>query len=160
MRLPVVALLLSLALAGVASAQDYEFKPNVQWQGRVDVMNSGRGTAALVGFGANVPAGYYVRLGLEGAVGAIARSGMLGDAAKVDLTTRFLFDPFAEQRVGWYGGGGISAVHDGNAWRPYLMLLVGREGPTAGRWRSAVEAGVGGGVRLGVVLRSARVNGR
>jgi hypothetical protein len=123
-------------------------------------MTSGRGTAALVGVGANVPAGYYVRVGLEGAVGAIARSGKTGDAAKIDLTTRFLFDPFAEQRVGWYGGGGVTAVHDGNEWRPYLMLLVGREGPTAGRWRSAIEAGVGGGVRLGVVLRSARVNGR
>ena len=49
-----------------------------------------------------------------------------------------------------------SFVHEGLG----AALLVGREGPTAGRWRSAVEGAIGGGVRLGVVVRRARVNGR
>jgi hypothetical protein len=159
-RLARSLLVVALAWVPALAAQEYEFKPAVQWQGRLDVATSGRGTAALGGVGVNVPAGYYVRVGVEGSVGATSASGGLEAAARLELSTRFLFDPFAEQRVGWYAGGGLASVRDGTAWRPYLTLLVGREGPTAGRWRSAVEAGVGGGVRIGVVLRRARVNGR
>ena len=156
----VIALLAIGLLANRAGAQDFAFNPTVQWQGRADVTQSGHGTAALVGGGANVPVGYYVRFGVDGAVGTVARGGSTAAAFRTDVTARFLFDPFAEQRVGWYAGGGMSALHEGADWQPYVMLVIGREGPNAGRWRTAVEAAVGGGVRLSVVLRRARMNGR
>jgi hypothetical protein len=145
---------------GPLGAQDYEFKPAVQWQGRVDATASGRGNTLQLGYGANVPAGYYVRVGVEGAVGLAVRDSRIADATRVDLTSRFLFDPFAEQRIGWYAGGGVSVLHERDGWQPYLTALVGREGPTSGRWRTAVEAGIGGGVRVGLVVRRTRVNGR
>ncbi len=162
-RWVVRALSVAGLFAGAApalGAQDYVFQPTVQWQGRADVASSARGSALLLGGGANVPAGYYVRLGLDGVAGPILTGGTTRVAARVDLTARFLLDPFAEARVGWYAGGGVAASHDGTDLTPYLTLLVGREGPTAGRWRSAVELGVGGGVRLGVVIRRTRQNGR
>ena len=141
-------------------AQDFAFNPALQWQGRAEMSATSGGTSVLVGGGVNLPAGYYVRLGIDGAAGQRVQDGAAGITWRTDLTARFLLDPFAEQRVGWYAGGGLSAVHDGASWRPWVTLLVGREGPTAGRWRSAVEGAIGGGVRLGVVVRRARVNGR
>ena len=157
--------LVSLALCPAwGEAQDFTFNPTRQWQARADVGHSDRGsnggTGFLLGAGVNVPAGYYVRVGVDGAVGVRQRDGTTTSSARADFTARFLLDPFAEQRVGWYAGGGLTAVHDGAEWQPFVMLVVGREGPTTGRWRSAVEGSIGDGLRLSVVLRRARVNGR
>jgi hypothetical protein len=156
------AILLAAAAGALRAlgAQDYAFTPAVQWQARAEAATSGRGNGALAGGGFNVPAGYYVRLGLEGMAGVLSQGGGTRTTGRVDFSARFLFDPFAEQRAGWYGGAGVSAIQSEREWRPYLLLVLGREGPTAGRWRTAIETGIGGGVRLGVVLRRARQNGR
>lgn len=163
-RLGLVVCLIAMVVAPPVRAQDFEFRPTVQWQGHAELTTTDRGGALLIGGGVNVPAGYYVRIGLDAAGGLRSERASGGAAsngmARLDLTARFLLDPFAEQRIGWYGGGGLAALHDGSGWRPYLTLVAGREGPTAGRWRSALELSVGGGVRLGAVLRRARANGR
>jgi hypothetical protein len=75
--------------------------------------------------------------------------------------SRFLLDPFKEFRWGPYLGGGFTALwENGGGWRGRLLVLLGVEGPAHAGWRTSVELGLGGGARLGVVLRRARVNGR
>ena len=155
------ALALSVALVPVATAaQDYDFRPRLQWDVRADGLFTSS-AAAQLGAGANVPAGYYVRMGLSASAGPAWLKDGTVRSTRVDLTTRFLLDPFAEIRWGLYAGAGLSSRWDAAArWREYLLLIAGVEGPARGGWRTAIEAGLGGGVRIGVVLRRARRNGR
>ena len=153
------ALLFLLApVAQRAGAQ--EIKPLVQWEARADVIAAKR-TLVQVGGGVNIPAGYYVRLGFDVAAGPeFGREGVVG-AVRTDITSRFLLDPFLESRRGVYGGGGVSASWSAKqGWREYLVVLAGLEGPARSGWRSAFEAGFGGGARVGVVLRRARTGSR
>ena len=103
-----------------------------------------------------MPTGIYVRNGLVGAVGA----GRHGIEGRTDLLSRFSLDPFRQSRWALYGGGGISGRYrsreDGGS-HAYLMLFLGVEGPlpvgrTSG-WMPAFEVGLGGGARVGVILR-------
>jgi hypothetical protein len=74
---------------------------------------------------------------------------------------RYLLDPLRQFKWGPYAGGGFTAQWDRRAnWHGDLLVLVGIEGPVRAGWRPAVELGLGGGARLGVVLRRARSNGR
>jgi hypothetical protein len=83
-----------------------------------------------------------------------------GPAARADLFGRFLLDPLAEHRWGPYVTAGASYRADSrDHGRVYLLALIGVEAPRQGRVVPAIEAGFGGGVRLGVVLRSAQVKG-
>ena len=143
-----------------ASAQSEPFKPAVQFEARLDVLG-GPPAGAQAGVGANVAAGYYTRIGADLAAGASSHDGGVAACGRVDLAARYLLDPFHEFRWGPYAGGGITARWDGRAnWRAGLLLLVGMEGPAHAGWRTAVELGLGGGARLGLVLRRARSNGR
>ena len=85
-------------------------------------------------------------------------------SGRVDLATRFLLDPFHEFSWGPYAGAGFSAQFlrwdRRTNWRGDLLVLIGIEGPAHAGWRTAVELGLGGGARLGVVLRRARSNSR
>lgn len=150
-----------LALGPVAAcAQAVGFKPPVQLETRVDVL-AGPPAGAQVGVGANVAAGYYLRIGADVAAGAALRDGGGVASGRVDIVTRYLLDPFRELRWGPYVGGGVTALWDRRAnWRGDLLLLAGIEGPAHAGWRTSVELGLGGGARLGVVLRRARANGR
>lgn len=153
----VVLGLLAFTVRG-ASAQ--EIKPFVQWQARADVIAAST-TLVQVGGGVNVPAGYYVRLGFDVAAGPQIAGGSVVGAVRTELTARFLLDPFIESRRGLYGGGGVSAGWSaGQGWREYLLVLAGLEGPARNGWRSAIEAGFGGGTRVGFVLRRARTGSR
>lgn len=142
-----------------ARAQSATFKPAVQFETRLDVLG-GPPAGAQVGAGMNVAAGYYTRIGADAAVGASTHDGVSA-SGRVDVAARYLLDPFREFRWGPYAGGGITALWDSRAnWRAGLLLLVGVEGPAHAGWRTAVELGLGGGARLGLVLRRARSNGR
>jgi hypothetical protein len=149
-------------LSRAAHAQDPGFKPPVQLELRADVLG-GPPAGAQLGIGANMAADSYVRIGLDVAGGIAARDGGVG-AARADLVARYLFDPFKEIRWGPYAGGGISAQwydrSGGANWRGNLLVVLGVEGPVHAGWRTSVELGLGGGARLGVVLRRARSNGR
>ncbi len=112
--------------------------------------------AVHAGYGVSVPAGLYVRTGLVLGAG-LGRHGLEG---RSDLIGRFSFDPLRQSRWGPYGGGGVSArfhsTEDGGA-NAYLLIFLGVEGPLpAGRtrgWVPAVEVGLGGGARVGIVMR-------
>jgi hypothetical protein len=131
-----------------------------QFEARIDAL-AGPPAGAQLGIGANVAAGYYIRIGLDAAAGASSRDGSAVLSGRVDLASRFLLDPFRESAWAPYAGGGFTAQwdRDGNR-RGDLLLLIGLEGPAHAGWRTAVELGLGGGARLGVVLRRARSNSR
>lgn len=139
--------------AGRAAAQTPEQAVQTEW--RVDGLFA-RSSGVEAGLGVSVPAGIYVRNGLVGGVGV----GRHGAEGRTDLVSRFSLDPFRQSRWALYGGGGISGRYrrkdDGGA-HAYLLIFVGLEGPlplgrTSG-WVPAFEVGLGGGARVGVILR-------
>jgi hypothetical protein len=147
------------AMPARALAQD-GFKPPVQFEMRADLLG-GPPAGAQLGAGANVTMGSYIRLGADAALGASSRDGGAVASGRVDFVSRYLLDPFREFRLGPYVGGGFTAQWDRRAnWRGDLLVIVGVEGPVHAGWRTSVELGLGGGARLGVVLRRARSNGR
>jgi hypothetical protein len=153
-------LVLIAAAPAAALAQGDNFKPPVQFEARIDAL-AGPPAGAQAGIGANVAIGYYIRLGVDVAAGASSRGGAAVASGRVDVVSRYLLDPFHEFRWGPYAGGGFSAQWDRlGERRGDVLLVVGIEGPVHAGWRTAVEVGLGGGARLGVVLRRARSNGR
>lgn len=159
-RACVVAALTIGACALPLGAQSLQIKPFAQLEVRGDAI-LGSSSAVQLGLGANVPVDPYVRLGATVAGGTALRDGRAGTSARADLTARYLLDPYAETRWGAYGGAGLSARWESDArWRSYLLLVGGVEGPAHGGWRTALEVGLGGGARIGMVLRRARQNWR
>jgi hypothetical protein len=150
------------AAPSLARAQADPFKTALQFEARADVL-AGPPAGGQLGVGANVAAGYYVRIGLDAALGASSRDGAAVLSGRVDLASRFLLDPFKEFAWAPYAGGGITAqwfFDRRGVPRADLLLLIGLEGPARAGWRTAFELGLGGGARLGVVLRRARSNSR
>jgi hypothetical protein len=158
-----VAVAASLAvLAGAAGAQVP--KPAVQPELRLDVI-AGQQPAVQLGAGAQLPMGYYVRVGLVGAVGVATggRTALIGSAdappgrldGRADLLVRFLLDPFRQSAYGLSVGGGLSArAEPGDRVRPRLLVAADLEGRRSTRGLvPAIQLGLGGGVRIGVVLR-------
>ena len=122
---------------------------------RADYIGS-RAAAAHVGFGLNVPATTYVRLGIVAALGQAWSGGNATIAGRVDGLVRFVVDPLRESRWAPYATGGIGGIYDGSAkWRGVLVGALGAEGPVTGRVVPAIEVGFGGGVRIGVAFRRA-----
>jgi hypothetical protein len=128
-----------------------------QWEFRQEITGA-KDPGAHLGVGLNVRADYYVRLGVAIAAGAVRRADDVWvGAPRVDLTARYLLDPFGDRPRGWYGGGGVSIVQrPGESATASLQLLVGLEGRRGNKITPSVELGVGGGVRVGVVLRRTR----
>jgi hypothetical protein len=157
----VVAACVGLMVAAPASApaQQFGIRPTVQPELRAAVVVSGT-SSAMAGAAVNVPAGLYLRVAAS-LDGGIAAGSDPGATARVELTGRFLADPFHEGRWGPYAGGGVAGswrTHDHG--RPALVLVVGTDLPSRGRWTPAVELGVGGGARVLVAFRRTRLAGR
>ena len=152
-RFVVICALASVAVSSTARAQ--AVTQRFQSEGRLDAIIS-RTAALHAGYGVSVPTGLYLRTGLVLGAGV----GRHGADARTDLIARFTLDPFRQSRWAPYGGGGLSGRFrsklDGGA-RAFLLFFVGIEGPLPAGQRSgivpAVELGLGGGARLGVVLR-------
>ncbi len=139
---------------GIAGGVKLEARTEVRWSGAPDAQ-------ALLG-GA-VPVDRAVRLALL-AGGGVERTAQ-GDHASVmgELHARVLLDPLGSRDYGWYASVGMGfRASESHSPRGYLLALGGVEGPRvlAGRARLAIEAGVGDGVRLGLVLRAARPGAR
>ena len=117
--------------------------------------------ASDLGGGLVATAGDYGRLAFIVGAGAEWRGQRAAGTAHVDVVSRWLLDPFGQLRWGLYGGAGATVrwTADARA-RPWLLLVAGAEGPEHGGWRPAIEFGLGGGARLGVVLRRARTGAR
>lgn len=131
----------------VATAQ--RLQPEV----RVDVQGPSRFSVAP-GAGVNVALGYYVRLS-AGAGYAPEPDARLGaDHWRGDLLARFVLDPFRQQRWGLSVGGGLSVRR-----QTYLAAILELEGREKGGMIPALQVGLSGGFRAGLVLRRA-VKGR
>ena len=134
-----------------SAQRDSSAKP-VDAEMRLDGLIS-RVSAIQLGAGLMTTAGYYVRLGADGALG-VSRHGLSG---RIDALARFHFDPFRQSRWAPYGGGGISGRFDkGEKARAYLLVFLGMDGPMEGSVTPSLELGLGGGGRIGVILRQAR----
>jgi hypothetical protein len=68
-------------------------------------------------------------------------------AARGELLAHFLLSPGATGRPGAYAGGGVAGIV-GRVDEGYVVVLLGLESAPGARSGWAVEAGVGGGVRL------------
>ena len=149
------ALAAAMLLPGTALAQQ---GARPQSSLRADAIIA-RASTVQLGAGFELPMGAYLRSGLTAAAGATrAPGGDVRASGRVDAIGRFLLDPFREFRWGPYGGAGVSALYDGRVagrtrWRGVVVLVLGVEGAATGKVRSAVELGLGGGTRVGVVLR-------
>ena len=149
------ALATSLIFIAPAVAEGQGRPQPVQHELRLDGLFANQ-TAVHAGYGVSVPAGLYVRAGLVLGAG-VGRHGLEG---RSDLIGRFSFDPLRQSRWGPYGGAGVSgrfnSSEDSDA-KAYLLFFLGVEGPLpAGRtrgWVPAIEIGLGGGARVGVLIR-------
>jgi hypothetical protein len=147
-----------ILLAGSAApARAQVPSPTVEPELRLDVI-AGHEPAVQAGAGVQVPMGYYVRVGIVGAVGvptgADAPSPRRADA-RADLLVRFLLDPFRQSRYGLSIGGGLSArAEPGDRVRPLLLVAMDLEGRRSSHGLvPALQLGLGGGVRVGMILR-------
>ena len=121
---------------------------------RVDAVD-GRGTSVQGGGGLTVPMGIYVRLGVLGALGSEWRDGESSIVGRTDVIARFLMDPFRQSPVALSLGGGVSVPYErGRRVRPYLTAVVDVEGKRHGGVTPALQIGLGGGTRVGVILRT------
>lgn len=136
-----VQLLMLSILPGIAGGQALE--------GRIDGIIGGP-AAIHAGAGFTVPMGTYVRYGIVGAIGS-SRDGISG---RTDLFARFHLDPFREHRWALFAGGGLTARYDDNRQtRYFLLFFAGLDGPARNGISPSVEAGLGGGGRIGIIIR-------
>lgn len=158
---PVAATIALLTLPASLSAQLADVSMNVQPEVRVDAFLRDGRQSVEAGAGVQIPAGYYVRIGVIGAAGTTFDDGSSSASGRVDILGRFLFDPFRQSGLGVSAGAGLSLrAQRGDRVRPLLMAALDIEGRQRGNGMSpAIQLGLGGGVRLGVGLRwgSARV---
>jgi hypothetical protein len=150
---------LAILLSGAAGAQQLPTHPYAEY--RADAIIA-RGTSAQAGLGVVVPLGLYVRMNVDAAGGATWRYGQTFGSGRIDAIARFLLDPFRETRIGFSVGGGAS-VPIGNAepsQPPYLTAVVDIEGRRGHGLTPALQIGLGGGTRIGFVLRQSPLQWR
>lgn len=158
------AALVALALpAAPAGAQVGIPQERTQLELRADAF-TGDPSAAHLGAGLAVRLGYYARLVVAGGAGA-SGGWDAGDATRasgrLELLGRFVADPFRERARSPYAAAGIvQRLEQGARPRTRLTAVVGVEGRPRRGWLPALEAGFGGGVRVGLVLRRAPADGR
>lgn len=159
-RTVVVAFTTLTAVPSVAEAQRDVARPRPRAEARIDYL-APNPQSLQAGLGLNVPLGTYLRLAVVGAGGASWESGRSGAGARGDVIARFSFDPFRERRWGLSAGGGLSVRYDeplaasGDRWRALIAAVIDLEGPLMGAVTPALQVGLGGGARVGVVLRAA-----
>ena len=109
------------------------------------------------GVGVNLPLGSYARLELDGASGVTRRAAVDYHSGRGDAIVRFLLDPFSESAWGLSIGGGMSALFaEGARTHAYLVVVADVEAPRVGGMVPAVQIGLGGGLRVGLVARAYR----
>jgi hypothetical protein len=120
---------------------------------RLDAIIAHRG-ALQAALGLDIPISSAMRLELAAGVGPSFTSSSSHVSARTDAVVHFLLDPRHLMRWSPYAGGGIGARYDGaQPWRGVAILVVGVNAP---KWKRAVpfiEAGLGGGFRIGAGLR-------
>lgn len=152
---------LLLLAAGTTLAAQAPVRAMPQLEGRLDAVVT-PGGGLLAGVGVNRRFGWYARGGATLAAGVVRSGDGWAAMQRLEVVSRFLFDPFGEHRRGVYGGAGVAVRHlAGDVTRPELVLVVGVEGPRVGRAPiPSIELSLGGGARLGMVWRRQRTVGR
>lgn len=152
-----LALVLALAPAARAQQAARRVLPPIELRGdAIDARSTKNGTLQA-GLGVNIPLGSYVRLELDGAGGVTRRDAADHHSGRGDAITRFLLDPFAESPWGLSIGGGMSVLFaDGARTHAYLVVVADLEAPRVGGIVPAVQVGLGGGLRIGLVARAYR----
>lgn len=118
-------------------------------EGRIDAIAKNP-PAIHAGAGFTIPLGTYVRSGVDAGIGA-SEDGISG---RIDFVNRFHLDPFRQHKWAPYAGGGLTARFDDNrSSRIYLLLFAGMDGPASRGIGTSIEAGFGGGGRIGIILR-------
>ena len=145
------ALILDLFALAHAHAQAQPLRPYAEVRGEGIIAPTSSG---LLGGGAQIPLGFYARLGLDVSGGVAHEHDASFAAARGDAIVRFLIDPFRESPWALSAGAGVSvAYQDPITWRAFLAVVLDVEGRRAGGITPAFQVGLGGGVRLGMALR-------
>jgi len=146
-----------MAAATRAGAQEQNLIPPLYPEFRADAIVA-RQTAAQVGAGVVMPLGIYVRLSVDAAGGATFADGGTRASGRVDAISRFLLDPFRETPIALSVGGGLTVPYvDGQGRvRPYLTAVIDVEGRRHRSITPALQVGLGGGARVGIVLRASQ----
>ncbi len=123
-------------------------------EARIDAIIAHRG-AIQGALGLDIPISSAMRLELAAGVGPSFAGGTSSHvSARADAVVHFLLDPRHLMRWSPYAGGGVGARYDGaQPWRAVAILVAGVNAP---KWKSAlpfIEAGLGGGFRIGAGLR-------
>lgn len=122
-------------------------------EARIDGIIAHRG-ALQAALGLYIPISSAMRLELAAGAGPSFAPNGSNVSARADAVVHFMLDPRHLMRWSPYAGGGVGARYDGRQpWRAVAILVVGVNAP---KWRRAVpflEAGLGGGFRLGAGLR-------
>jgi hypothetical protein len=149
----VVAAALALAIpADVAAAQGLVPPPYAEY--RIDAID-GHGTTVQGGLGYTVPMGIYLRVAAIGGIGPQWRGDKTMLAGRTDIIARFVLDPFRQMPWGLSLGGGVSVPYEQNSvTRPYLTVVADVEARAHRKFTPAVQVGLGGGTRLGLVFRT------
>ena len=166
-RLAPAGALVAVVLVAQPSAAQLPAAPRIVPELRADLITGDR-AAVQAGGGVHVPAGYYVRIGVV-AAGGVSVDDPFGSgpgthrraSGRVDLLARFLLDPFRQTRYGLSVGGGVSLRADeGERGRVLLLVAVDVEGRRSARGLvPALQVGLGGGGRVGIILRYAASTG-
>ena len=143
--------------AGIANAQvPSRATSRIALEGRIDGIIASN-SAIHAGLGVTAHTGTYLRSGFVGGIGR-SEDGISG---RIDFINRFHLDPFRESRWAPYAGGGLSArFEDNRTHRFYLIVFAGLDGPVSRGLATSLEAGFGGGGRIGVIVRQAAAERR
>jgi hypothetical protein len=140
-----------LAQRALVAAKPSAIQPTLRMDAIVD-----RNVGAQVAAGVSIVAAYNVRLAIDVGAGILTRSDRTRAAGRVDLLGRWLSDPFRRSRWALNGGGGLGLqAAAGSVPRIVAIITLGVDGPGYGAWVPGVEAGLGGGARLGLTFRRA-----
>jgi hypothetical protein len=157
-RIAIVAVAVAGAVATTGQATAHA--QGVEPEARVDALIAHR-SALQAALGADIPFSPALHLELAAGAGSSFGGGAgSGFSARGDAVVHFLLDPRHAMRWSPYAGGGVGARYDrgtdgGADWRAVAILVVGVNAP---RWKHAVpfiEAGLGGGFRIGAGVRHA-----
>jgi hypothetical protein len=162
-RVEMVSLLLALAPVCLGAQQSVRRAAMPPIELRADAIDprSPHDVTVQGGVGVNVPLGYYVRMELVGGAGVTRRDSIDWRSGRVDALARFLLDPFNESPWGLSIGGGMSVLFtQGARTRAYLVVVTDLEGPRFGPFVGALQLGLGGGVRAGIVMRGYHTGSR
>lgn len=153
----VSSVVISVCCPFAAAAQrSPEPTPKIAIEGRIDAIAAAPAAMhAAAGF--TIRTGTYLRSGFDAGLGA-SRDGLSG---RIDFVNRFHLDPFRQSRWAPYGGGGLSVRFDqGGRGRTNLLVFMGVDGPARRGVAPSVEAGLGGGGRIGLIIRRAAAERR